>query len=609
MEAKNYLIGGIVSRELLVKLAPLLALSSDFDYRSTKDNMSMFLLARGNHFICRENPKQVFIVAGHICYSGKEAVNLEALEEIEKYYLAKGYIPIEHLDGSFTIILLNKTKRTITIYRNILGLPPIYYSQTQKGAIFSDNLSILAQIHSNLNGRPKVNSKQLPTHLMFGRVSGRETLFKDIFKVMPGEEACFSENNISLLQLQTFANIIGPAIDNCVQHLEKVMQKIINEYIKTYPRMGSLFSGGVDSSYVQAHLVQCLSGDLRTYSVDLIHPSWKREHEYAKSGSEFFKSCHTFVRVAPRTYPSLLTEATVMLGQPVCHAQTAFVPTLSRAAAQDIPVCLCGMCADTLFGTEIGRHIDISYEIGKLVPWTFFRQMMRRIVEILRKTRLSSDRLQTLQKYLELDLENDSSPTHPFNIHQRVNLGLMLGIFGRKKVAEAMSQRRGILTRFEITGTLKERVHSFYLLLCTELCERFYQLASCEGLNMIFPYLDSRIVKATLSMNVKCRFPSRARTTKKVLKDALRKYLPRQLVYRKKSAWGAPLFEWLETGGVLSRLVEKIDEYGSLEGRTSVVKKTPEWVLWNLLTFDLWHKLFIDRLPLKQPIGYHTRPK
>jgi len=51
MEAKNYLIGGIVSRELLAKLAPLLALSSDFNYRSTKDNMSMFLLARGNHFM------------------------------------------------------------------------------------------------------------------------------------------------------------------------------------------------------------------------------------------------------------------------------------------------------------------------------------------------------------------------------------------------------------------------------------------------------------------------------------------------------------------------------------------------------------------------------
>jgi len=87
MEAKNYLIGGIVSRELPAKLAPLLALPSDFHYQGTTDNMSIFLLAEGNHFICRENAKHVFIVAGHIFHSGKETVDLEALEEIEKITL------------------------------------------------------------------------------------------------------------------------------------------------------------------------------------------------------------------------------------------------------------------------------------------------------------------------------------------------------------------------------------------------------------------------------------------------------------------------------------------------------------------------------------------
>ena len=595
MEAKNYLVGGIVSRELLAKFRALSVSLPDFRYQDTKKNMSIFLLAGGNHFTCRENAKHLLVVAGHIYHSGKEAVNIEALEGIERSYLANGHIPFEHLEGSFTIILLNKAERTITIYRNILGLPPIYYSQTQKSAVFSDNLSILAQIHSNLDSKLEVNSRQLPTHLMFGRPSGRETLFKGIFKVMPGEQACFRENNVSLLQLQTFADIIGPTIDDCAEYLEKVMQKIIGEYTRTYPRMGSFFSGGVDSSYIQAHLVQCLSGDLRTYSVDLVHPSWKREHEYAKSGSEFFKSRHTFIRVVPRTYPSLLIETTEMLGQHVCHAQTAFVPIISGAAVQDVPVCLCGMCADTLFGTEIGRHIDVSYQIRRLVPWNFIRRIMMRTVEILPKTRLSSDWLQTMQECMELDLKNDSSPTHPFNTSQRANLGLMFDIFGRKKVTEAMYQRRAMLTRYKITGTIKRRVHSLYLLLCTEICERFYQVASCSGLNMIFPYLDSRIVKATLSMNTHYRLPPMQ--TKKVLKDALGKYLPNELVYRKKSAWGVPLFEWLGTGGVLSQLVEKINEYPFLEGKMNAVKKTQGWFLWNLLTFDLWHKLFIDRNP------------
>jgi len=598
MEAKNYLIGGIVSRELLAKLAPLLALSSDFDYRSTKDNMSMFLLARGKHFICRENAKQVFILAGHICYSGKEAVNLEALEEIERYYLTNAHFPIEHLEGSFTIILLDKTEATLTIYRNILGLPSIYYTRTQKGAIFSDSLPFLARmVTENRQSQLKLNRSQLPEHFMFGRVSGRSTLFKDIFRMLPGEQGTFRGDSLTFLQLQTFDSMIGPKINNCVEYLECVMQKIINEYARTYPHLGNLFSGGVDSSYIQAHLDSCSASNLTTFSVDLIHPSWRKEHEYAKSGNEFFKSHHTFVKIDPLAYPSLLIETTAMLGHPICHAQTAFVSELSREIVHSASVCLCGMAADTLFGTEDCRHIDIALQINKLTPWKFPRQMMAQIVEIIYKTRLSSDRLKKFHKCLTLDLVNDSSPNHPFNestAHSEgTNLELMFDIFGKRKVTKVMSERRDVLIQYQAIGGLKERLHSLYLLGTHQSCERFYQLAAHAGLKLIFPYLDSRIIKVALSMNANCRFPFMQ--TKKVLKDALGKYLPKELIFRKKSAWGVPLVEWLRGEGVLGQLVEKINAYPFLGGSTSIVKRTQNRLLWNLLTFDLWHKLFIDR--------------
>jgi len=594
VDAKNCLIGGIASQELIAKLEPLVTSSSDYYYQSITDNKSMFLLARGNHFFCRENPKHVLIAAGHICNSEKETVNLEALKEIEKYYLKNANFPIDNLEGSFVIILLNKTTRTITIYRNIVGLPPIYYSRTQKSAIFSDNLSILVQILSQMNCKLKLNSRQLSTHLMFGNGSGRETLFKGIFKVMPGEQAYFGKNYVDLSQLQTFVNMVGPKIDNCVEYLEKVMRRVINEYVRAYPRIGSFFSGGVDSSYIQAHLVQDLSSDSRTYSIDLIHTSWKKEREYAKSGSEFFKLRHTFVTVTPRTYPKLLLETSAMLGHPLSHAQTAFVPALSRVAVQDVPVCLCGMCADTLFGIETSRTIDNSYQISKLLPRSFFRQMMMRVIEILRKIRPSSEWLQTLQECLELEIENDSSPNHPFNTSQRANLKLMFDLVGKKGVTKTMSQRRTIFRRYQVTGTLKERLHFLHLLNGgTESCERFYQLGAWEGLKVLFPFLDSRIIKAALSMNPEFRF--QFKQTKKVLKEALEKYLPKEFIYRKKSAWGVPIFEWLGSGGVLFQLVEEINEYPFLKGKTSVVKGPQDWFLWSLLTFDLWHKLFIDQ--------------
>jgi asparagine synthase (glutamine-hydrolysing) len=392
--------------------------------------------------------------------------------------------------------------------------------------------------------------------------------------------------------VQTFDGMIGPTIRNCAEYLESEMRKIIDEYARTYPQIGNFFSGGVDSSFVQAHLTHCLGSGVPTFSVDLMHSSWRREHEYSRSGSELFKSHHTFAKVDPSDYPSLLTEATAQLGEPICNAQLVFVPELSRVASGVCSACLCGMAADTLFGTETLRRIDMSLQIKTLIPWSFLRQMIRRMVKILGKTPLSSDWLRTFQKAMELDLVNVSSPAHPFNTSERTNLELAYDIFGKKKIKEAVFERSIILQQYQTTGSLKELLHSLYLLRGHRASERFYQLASSVGLRVIFPYLDSRMVKVALSMDANCRF--RSKQTKRVIKDALSRYLPEEFIHREKSSWGVPIFEWLRGGGVLYELVEKMNEYQFLKGKGSTIKNTQDWFLWNFLTFDLWHKLFID---------------
>jgi len=42
-------------------------------------------------------------------------------------------------------------------------------------------------------------------------------------------------------------------------------------------------------------------------------------------------------------------------------------------------------------------------------------------------------------------------------------------------------------------------------------------------------------------------------------------------------------------------LVEEVSEYPFLRNRMSAAKKTSGMFLWKLLTFDLWHKTFIER--------------
>ena len=597
IEAKNLLVGGIVSREILTELKHLMPLSHALYWQHATDGSLLFLFARGNNVIYREDMEHVLVVLGHVAYPQKEVVAGEVLREIERNYHGHKHFPIDCLEGSFTLILLDKIKGILMIYRNVVGFPAVYYSQTRDSTIFSDSLSVLAQIKVEVQHQGlKINSEQLPTHFMYGEVWGQETLFSDIFMVMPGEQVLFGKNHFARSQLQTFAHMTTSRLHNCVQSLEKTMQITINEYAKTYPRLGSFFSGGVDSSYLQVHLARKLNRDIETFSADLVHPSWEIEREYARSGSKFFKSHHTFIKVHPSMYPNLLIEATATMGHPPSDGQVALVPMLSKTAVENAPVCLCGMGADVLFGTGSCQQIDVAHQSAKLIPWSSFRQQISKIIGSIRgKSHLFPDALRTLQKSLELDLKDEFSPFYPLNIHMShsVSLGLMLNIFGSREVGKAMSLRRGLLKQYQVTGTLKERLHALYLLDNVQICEQFYQLASNAGLNLILPYLDSRIIRTVFSMKAEFRFPFLR--TKKVIKDALSMYAPRALVQRRKSGWGLPLLEWSSPGKVLFPLVEKISAYQFLKDKMGAAKKTSGWFLWNLLTFDLWHKIFIER--------------
>jgi hypothetical protein len=68
------------------------------------------------------------------------------------------------------------------------------------------------------------------------------------------------------------------------------------------------------------------------------------------------------------------------------------------------------------------------------------------------------------------------------------------------------------------------------------------------------------------------------------------------LANRTKLGFGQPIFEWLAPGGQLRPWVERIGRYDFVERRAwQSCLARPNWFLYSLLCFDLWHKLFIER--------------
>src|SRR5262249_51609057 len=109
-------------------------------------------------------------------------------EEVRCHYLEQGTLAVDGLDGSFTLALLDGQAGGVLLYRNLVGAGFTYYHPTPEGLLFGGNLAELVEA---LPSAPRANREVLPAYFLYRCVPGRETLFADCFRLLPGELVCW----------------------------------------------------------------------------------------------------------------------------------------------------------------------------------------------------------------------------------------------------------------------------------------------------------------------------------------------------------------------------------------------------------------------------------
>jgi hypothetical protein len=185
---------------------------------------------------------------------------------------------------------------------------------------------------------------------------------------------------------------------------------------------------------------------------------------------------------------------------------------------------------------------------------------------------------------------------HPVNqVATFTDTDAVTACFGKNKVADAVASRWSLLEHFGVAPTLPERLHATgFLCEAMDSASLWTTLFHRAGADLLCPFLDSRVLRFAWSLPTGVRYPFRR--PKELLKRALARHAPAELVRRGKLGFGQPIFEWLSPGGQLRPLVEEIGDYDFVDRRTlEKARARPNWFLYSLLCYDLWHKLFIDR--------------
>src|SRR2546428_695220 len=110
-------------------------------------------------------------------------------ETIVHAYEDDGERCVERLDGMFAFALWDRPRGRLLLARDRLGIKPLYYTYTRDELLFASEIkAILAA----LPGRPALDATVVPEFLATRFVSGEQTFFRDVEKLLPGRTLTWS---------------------------------------------------------------------------------------------------------------------------------------------------------------------------------------------------------------------------------------------------------------------------------------------------------------------------------------------------------------------------------------------------------------------------------
>jgi asparagine synthase (glutamine-hydrolysing) len=392
-----------------------------------------------------------------------------------------------------------------------------------------------------------------------------------------------------------------------LDELDARMTEVVSQHLMSEVPLGAFLSGGIDSSLVVAYAARASREPLSTFSVG-VHDEAQSELPWARRVAERYGTRH-FEKVMAPDLAALAPRMVAALEEPV-DPFAAGVYVVSEITAEHVTVALGGDGGDELFAgydRYIGQQIAAAY--GKL-PAPLRRHVLRPLAALVPESfgyKSWATKLRWLDRMAEQDdgsryAESAAFLRFPHALKQRLFTPAVW-----RTLASRESER--LLDEYFQDGAASSFVDRMLHADCmTRLAEHQLpivdRMAMAHSLEARNPFLDRRI--AEFAMRIPAGWKMKRRRIKYVTRKLGERYLPHDLLYRKKQGFGFPLGLWLR--GELRPLVERVvresrlveagifrrEELRRLADEHLEGQVDHNYRLWLLFNIELWYRHFFD---------------
>jgi asparagine synthase (glutamine-hydrolysing) len=533
-------------------------------------------------------------------------------EVIVHLYEESGDRCVDSLRGMFAFALWDKAKQRLFLARDRLGIKPLYYLERKGALVFGSEIKAILQ-HPDAEAR--LDREALSHYLSLKYVPAPHTMFAEIRALPPGHSLTCDSNGFRIReywQLSFAPNHNHHSSEGeCTEQLEALLRESVRLHLMSDVPFGAFLSGGVDSSTIVALMSQMMEKPVKTFSVGFIgEGSSFSELPYARLVAEHCQTDHHEVLVRPADLVDLAEKVIWHLDQPIADNACLANYLLSELAVSKVKMVLTGEGGDELFAGYA------RYAGERLSPW--FQRVPRPLLALARNVagKLPGLRRPKLALFALCQPEESTRLTSWFPLfNHEMKLQLLSDDF-KASLAEVQSDSvfAAHLSRTDAVDPLNRMLYvDTKLWLPDDLLARGDKMSMAASLEARVPLLDHKLVEfaATLPPQFKLRRLMR----KYLLKNVARRWLPSEIIDRKKEGFPMPFSVWFRKEArsfVRDLLSPSVTRRRGLFNVEYVQKLLDQHesgtadhaaLLWGLLSVELWHRAFLDSPPASQRLS------
>ena len=459
------------------------------------------------------------------------------LEAFEAYGVEE---TIAQCKGMFAIALYDTKEQKLYLLRDRIGEKPLYYGFMGDTFVFASDVACIASLDGFQN---PVNKDVLSIYFIHGYIPAPYSIYENIYKLEPGcileIKSPFKKYGISTYwSIKEVAqhgqeHLFKGTYEEAVDELERLLKASIQDQMMADVPVGAFLSAGIDSSTVVA-LMQSLHPDkVKTFTIGMEDEKYN-EAVYAKEIAAHLGTEHTELYITEEDARGVIPKIPFIFGEP--FADSSQIPTylVSRMTRQHVTVSLSGDGGDELFcGYNSYASVDRIWGKMKNVPYG------------IRK--LAS----------ELVLHSPLSNKEIYRVK-----GTLLGARGASDLYRLSMEREPLikditLSKKEIPykyteydpGFLKETNHNIMLMDMLmyhpdDILVKVDRTAMAVSLETRVPMLDKDVVEFAWTLPVE--FERQNGVGKRILRDVLYRYVPKEMMERPKKGFSIPIQKWLK---------------------------------------------------------------